>query len=80
MEKHWIDRKKFGMPIEQCFIEIQYGVDEIECRWEPPNNKRLISYSDGYLGSAMVISGNYKNVGFNAWEQNDSEFRYYRLI
>ena len=34
----------------------------------------------GYLGTARVISGKHKDIGFHAWEQNDYEFVYYSLF
>ncbi len=48
------------------------------CEWEPP--RKNIRYHTGYLGTARKISGDHKGIGFNVWEQNNSEFIYYQEI
>ncbi len=53
------------------------------CEWNPfdpssypPNDLP----AEGYLGTAKVIEGTYKGIGFNVWKQNNSEFIYYQLL
>ena len=75
-----------GMPDYGCDMYIVHK-DTFEemiflCAWRPydPNNYPVDDQpSKGYLGSCKVISGNLRGIGFNAWEQNDHEFIYYKI-
>jgi hypothetical protein len=48
------------------------------CEWFPADKHN--QHHEGFLGTARVISGQYKGIGFHAWEQNNSEFVYYQLV
>ena len=53
------------------------------CEWHPIDRNqysRNTMPSEGYLGCAIVIEGKYKGIGFNAWQQNNSEFVWYNII
>lgn len=78
-KKDWLNRHVDGAPEHLSTIQILVEYDgENEkhvCEWRsaPPNHP-----SNGFLGTATIIQGNYRGVGFHAWEQNNSEFVYYR--
>lgn len=53
------------------------------CEWFPFNNKSkyLENISEkGFLGTARIIEGKSKGIGFHAYKQNDSEFVYYQIV
>ena len=50
------------------------------CEWNPFNEENSHRPYDGYLGTAKVIAGSFKGIGFHAWKQNNSEFIYYSLV
>lgn len=62
-----------GLPKETINIIILNDNIELLCEWIP------FIKNNGYLGTAKVIEGKYKGIGFHAWEQNDSEFTHYKL-
>lgn len=51
--------------------------------WVPFDRKQYTEINmphEWYLGTAKAIEGMYTGVGFHAWNQNDSEFVYYKII
>lgn len=57
----------------------------IEEIWKPFKKEDCSEYmypSNGYLGSVIVpiVENSIFTIGFHAWEQNDSEFVYYKII
>lgn len=50
------------------------------CGWLPKKLNEFQEQILGYLGTARVINGYYKGIGFNLFEQNNSEFVYYQLL
>lgn len=70
------DRKVDALPTEKCTIEIFTDGDWLACEWHPRTPE---SQADaGYLGTAKTIARPIQ-IGFHAWEQNDSEFRHFCL-
>lgn len=70
------DRKVDALPTEKCAIEIFKDGEWISCEWNPRTPE---SQADaGYLGTARTTARPVQ-IGFHAWEQNDSEFRYFCL-
>lgn len=49
------------------------------CQWEPHVKDIYagIQPGEGYLGTARIID---KGIGFHAWQQNDNEFIYYKIL
>lgn len=83
----YLNRHTDGLPSEPCTMKvINYDVDgeaEYLCSWQPfHESQRSPSYSpyEGYLGSARIVAGRYAGIGFNVWQQNDSEFVYYAIV
>ncbi|MCQ4139207.1 hypothetical protein [Chryseobacterium sp. EO14] len=80
----FINRKENGLPDKKTKMEIivsgKNGDEVFRCKWTPaeisvnPNKKH-----EGYLGSAEIMTGKYEGIQFHAWEQNDSEFIYYKI-
>lgn len=84
-ERGYISRKATPMPDYVCPIYVlkksENKWEEYLCEWVPTQAlKAPEEASEGYLGTASVISGQFKGIGFHAWEQNNSEFIYYRLV
>jgi hypothetical protein len=48
------------------------------CEWHPhiKNENETNKPGKGYLGTARTFTG----IGFHAWQQNDSEFVYYKIL
>ena len=70
------DRKVDALPHEKCAIEIYNDGRWLACEWHP---KATDSQADaGYIGTARTTSRTI-HVGYHAWKQNDSEFRYFCL-
>lgn len=46
------------------------------CEWIPTNSTN----NNNLLGTAKVIYGRSKGIGFNVWNVNESEFIYYKII
>ena len=86
----FINRKNTPLPEEKCIMEIIHynapiGEEVLLCEWEPYIGEHATGRnvgrlpSTGYLGTASTIDQKI-NIGFHAWQQNDSEFIYYKLI
>ena len=80
----YLDRRKSGLPIDKCRIEIivtsKVAGDEVfNCMWIPYDEK-LNRPQPGYLGTAKITRGKFQGIGFHAWEQNESEFVYYKIL
>jgi hypothetical protein len=80
------NRKVFSLPKEVLFMDIikndNDGFHIFTCSWNPyfeENYTEENRPSESYLGTASVITGQYKRIGFHVWEQNNSEFIYYRI-
>ena len=82
----WSNRKEIPLPKESVLIWIRKTKkDEVNiflCRWYPynPNDYFGTKPHEGYMGCARVIDGRYTGIGFNVWNQNNSEFIEYKLI
>ena len=68
------DRTVDALPTQKCDVEIFKHGKWITCEWTPRTPESQAD--DGYLGTATTINRHYQ-IGFHAWEQNDSEFRYF---
>lgn len=82
-ERHgYANRNIVGVPKEKCVIRVivpDYDGEHLYiCEWIPYNG--LDAVFDGYLGTAKVILGEYKGIGFHAWDQNNNEFVYYQTL
>ena len=79
----YLNRHSDGMPSIICKIKILSGPEtmeeEIVCCWEPrkPTNQNA---AKGYTGTARSLGGKFKHLCFHAWDQNNSEFVYYKLV
>jgi hypothetical protein len=83
----WVNRNTNGLPTEPTTMKvITKDVDGERvylCKWNPFDKSQ---YRDihmpgkGYLGTAKVIEGRYKGIGFHAWAQNNSEFVWYDVV
>lgn len=78
------NRHTDGLPNRVCPIYIVKEDEDGEhlylCEWTPYNPDNYAPNDQpapGYLGTAKVIFGRYKGIGFHCWEQNDYEFIYY---
>lgn len=70
------DRKVDALPNDKCAIGIFYDGRWLACEWNP---RTADSQADvGYIGTAITTDSTIQ-IGFHAWEQNDSEFRYFCL-
>jgi len=60
------------------------GEHEYLCEWLPYSHKNAGMWAElpgkGYLGTARTFMVNVINRGFDAWEQNDSEFVLYKIV
>ena len=78
--QEWLDRKAELLPYKIVKIIIQHHEGYFTGTWIPYNP---INYGDGmqpqkgYLGTFYADSTGY---GYNVWNQNNYEFRYYKLI
>lgn len=70
------DRKVDALPIEKRAIEIFKDGEWLACEWSPRTSETQADA--GYLGTAMTTARPIQ-IGFHAWEQNDSEFRHFCL-
>ena len=85
----YLNRHNEPLPNERVVINIAYedsdGEHKFLCEWKPYDPTEYVDVPPefrpikGYLGTAEVISGKHKGIGFHAWDQNDSEFIYYQL-
>jgi hypothetical protein len=87
IKEGWLNRNVDGLPKDKCEMIVlkkdSYGEDEFHCQFRPFNKDDYddVSMPDsGYLGDVRVIKGRYAGIGFNIWNQNDSEFIYYKLV
>ena len=76
-----------ALPNKECIINIIHkdidGEHEHLCEWKPFNKSEYTSANmpgEGYLGTATVIKPPFEGIGFHAWEQNNSQFIYYKII
>jgi hypothetical protein len=74
-----------GLPKEKTVMTVIHsdtdGEHSYVCEWTPFNKESYKEWnipSEGYLGTVQVIEGRFKGIGFHAWEQNNSEFIYYK--
>jgi len=82
------NRKTKALPTIKKKIEIIisskiHGDEIFRCNWVPFHaDNHPVNYKPGkgYLGTAKIASGKYEGIGFHAWEQNDSEFIYYKVL
>lgn len=83
----YLNRKCKGLPKEEVMICIIMedidGEHTYNCSWHPFNESEYNENNmpaEGYLGTARVVSGKYKGIGFHAWKQNNQEFIYYKIL
>lgn len=72
------------LPQKSCIMFVIIKDSEGErihlCKFIPYNENYMKEYtSDGYLGTAHTIDRAI-NIGFYAWEQNNDEFTYYKIV
>ena len=60
------------------------GDEEIMlCEWESYNKEdyhESFKPDNGYLGHLRVVQKKHEGIGFNCWEQSNSEFIYYKIV
>ena len=90
--EHFKNRHIKPLPIKSCKIEIIIndtdGIHIYLCNWLPFNPNHYIDKkghimhmpNEGYLGTAKIIKGKWKGIGYNVWEQNDLEFTLYNIV
>lgn len=83
----WINRNIDGLPKEKSTIKIiNKDVDGEHihvCEWKPFDKSEYRENDmpgTGYLGTARVIQEPHMGIGFHAWDQNNSEFIYYKIV
>lgn len=83
----WLNRHTDPLPKTEVVMVIVSrdvsGEEELLCHWYPFNKDNYRDWvlpGEGYVGTARVISDIWKGIGFNVWQQNDSEFVYYKLV
>ncbi len=80
----WNNRHLDGLPKQVCniLISFEYKTEKhlLPCLWNPIdiNSVEALKVKKGYLGTATRLNG--IAVKFNTWEQNNSEFIYYKII
>lgn len=86
-KKEFLNRHTDSLPKENCKILIikkdTDGEHTFICEWNPFDKNKYSEHDmpcEGYLGTAKVIEGRYTGIGFHAWEQNDSEFIFYKKL
>lgn len=82
----WKNRNVDPLPTEISKIKIivmDVDGEHIHlCKWEPFDKSQYIGRQmpgTGYLGTARTIDRKI-NIGFHAWDQNNSEFIYYQIV
>jgi len=87
IKKGYKNRHLDGLPEEKEIVWVitMDGDEEVEmlCQWYPYNKDEYVkgfAPDVGYLGTMRVIQEEYNGIGFNAWEQNNSEFIYYKKV
>lgn len=76
VKKGFINRKYNPLPNKDCIIQVIQNDTIFLCSYQPNIDKSI----PNLIGSATVIEGKHKEIGFNVWENNDSEFIYYKII
>ena len=83
----FINRHINGLPDYKCTMRVVTNDVDGEhiylCEWKPFDKSQYTQINmpvKGYLGTASVIEGSYKGIGFHAWEQNNNEFIWYAVI
>ena len=71
-----LDRKVDALPNEKCAIEILHEGEWLACEWNPRATDSQAGV--GYIGTARTTASTIQ-IGFHAWEQNNSEFQYFCL-
>jgi hypothetical protein len=74
--KGFINRKYNSLPNEACIIQILQNETIFLCSYLP----HLYNTPPTLIGQATVVEGKHKGIGFNVWNNNDSEFIYYKII
>lgn len=81
--KGFKNRKSIPLPKHrQCKIAIVTTDGVRICNWFPFNPKNYTvdnMPAEGYLGTARTIDSPIQ-IGFHAWQQNDSEFLFYKRV
>jgi hypothetical protein len=81
--KGLFDRRKYPLPNNKSILIILVnesdGLNKYLCEYTPMINTSTYMHS-GLIGFAKVIYGEYTGIAFNVWEQNESEFIYYKII
>ncbi len=88
VKQDYKNRKIEGLPKKKCKIEIIieskiYGDEIFKCKWIPFNTDdypKNDQPAKGFEGTAKIPSGKFEGIGFHAWEQNDAEFIYYKVL
>ncbi len=83
----YLNRHLVPLPTKVCTIKIivkdYSGEHATLCEWKP-FEAQIYNGSefpaDGYLGTAKELQGVFSGIGHHAWEQNDSEFIYYKIV
>lgn len=79
----FLNRHINGLPDSICQIWILKDNEVYLCTWFPFDESE---YSEKtmppkeYLGTAEVIEGEYKGIGFHAWKHDDIEFVWYAVV
>ena len=83
----FVNRHTEGLPDKKCLIMVVtkgFSGEHISlCEWKPFDKSQYTETTipaEGYLGTATTIDGEYKGIGFHAWEQNNSEFVWYKPV
>lgn len=86
-KKTFLNRHTDGLPSRPCLIEILVNDSAGEhleiCSWTPFDENNYIGRqlpAEGYLGTAKGVADTNRNIGWHAWQQNNSEFIYYKLF
>ena len=78
----FVNRHTHGLPDKITTLRIVDGENVYLCEWKPFDKNHYSKENmpaEGYLGTAEVIEGGFKGIGFHAWEQNNSEFVWYTV-
>jgi len=87
--KDYKNRHLDGLPVDKAIVRIirKDAGEDVErvllCQWHSYKKEDYVKGfqpHEGYLGTMRIVEEDYNGVGFNAWEQNNSEFIYYKLI
>lgn len=90
-KRGFLNRHVVALPKEKATIDIVHsditypkGETVLRCEWEPFKEEDYVNRiypAEGYLGTANTVDPEFKtSTGFHAWEQNNSEFVYYKII